>query len=101
MKNEGKWVDLSIKEKLAILTAVIAFAAGWILTGVAAFVPLFLSEQSVLFVLGQALIYSASVFGITGYFSSESQRMRRDLKRMMLDERMKLEEEIDKENDVP
>ena len=45
--NNKKWVDLSIKEKLAIGSACLAFLAGWILTGIAAFVPILLSEQGV------------------------------------------------------
>ena len=99
MKNDSKWSDLTVKEKLAIGTAIIAFLCGWVLTGLAAFVPLLLSEQSVLWVLGQGMVYSASVFGITGYFSSETIRMRHDIKRMMIDERHKIEENIEDEEE--
>lgn len=84
MKQETeKWTSLNIKEKLAIITACVAFSAGWILTGIAAFVPLFLSEASILTILGQSLVYAASVFGITSYFAAETHRMRRDFSRMM------------------
>lgn len=84
MRNEKEnWTSLNIKEKLAIITACVAFSAGWILTGIAAFVPLFLSEASVLTVLGQSLVYAASVFGITSYFNAEAHRMRSDFRRMM------------------
>lgn len=55
------WKDLEIKDKLAVGTALAAFTAGWLLTGIAAFVPLLLSEQSILWILGQSLVYSASV----------------------------------------
>ena len=79
MKNS--WKDLNIKEKLAIASACVAFAAGWILTGIAAFVPLLLSEQGILWILGQSLVYSASVFGISAYFRSETVQLKRDVDR--------------------
>lgn len=78
-----KWMDLSIKEKFAIGTALVAFFAGWILTGIAAFVPLFLTEHSVLIVLAQGMTYAAAVFGVAQYFNAEAIRMRRDLHHMM------------------
>lgn len=71
--------DLNIKEKLAIISACVAFTAGWTLTGIAAFVPILLSEQGVLWILGQALIYSASVFGVALYFKAESTQMKHDI----------------------
>lgn len=95
--KENNWKDLGIKEKLAIGTAVAAFAIGWILVGTAAFVPLLLSEQSILWILGQSLIYSASVFGITGYFNSETRRLRSDIRAFMTNERIKLEEGLEED----
>jgi len=77
------WKDLSIKDQLAVGTAVLAFLAGWLLTGIAAFVPLLLSEQSILWILGQSLVYSASVFGVAAYFRSESVQLRRDVDRQL------------------
>lgn len=89
-----KWSDLNVKDQLAIGTAVLAFLAGWILTGLAAFVPLLLSEQSVLWILGQSLVYSASVFGVAAYFKSESVQLRRDVDRHLAHtERMMIERE--------
>ena len=75
------WNDLNIKEKLSIASACLAFIAGWTLTGIAAFVPILLSEQGVLWILGQALIYSASVFGVALYFKAESVQMKHDIDR--------------------
>ena len=98
--KENNWKDLGIKEKLAIGTAVAAFAIGWILVGTAAFVPLLLSEQSILWILGQSLIYSASVFGITGYFNSETRRLRSDISAFMSNERRKLEEGLEEEKSL-
>lgn len=85
------WKDLNIKDKLAIVSACIAFTVGWTLTCLAAFVPLLISEQGVLWILGQALIYSASVFGLGMYFKSETVQMKQDVRRYM--RRMKDEEE--------
>ena len=72
--------DLNIKEKLAILSACAAFCLGWVLTAIAAFVPLLLSEQAILWILGQAMTYSAAVFGVAAYFNAESRAMKRDLR---------------------
>lgn len=68
------------KEKIAIVTALLAFILGWGLT-ICGFIvePTGEIAGSVLWVLGQALIYTASVFGITGYFTSESKRLREEL----------------------
>ena len=97
MKTENNtttstWRTVGIREKIAIITAVVAFTLGWTLTGIAAFVPLFLSEQSVLWVLGQALLYSSSVFGVTAYFQSESKKLRRDIKDMFRVEEQRLKD---------
>ena len=73
--------DLNIKDKLAIISACAAFTIGWGLTICAAFVPILLSEQGVLWILGQALIYSASVFGLGMYFKSETVQMKDNLNR--------------------
>lgn len=93
--------DLNIKEKLAIISACAAFALGWTLTGIAAFVPLLLSEQAILFILGQAMTYSAAVFGVSMYFNAESRQLRRDIDRhiahaeRMVIERDRLRNNID------
>lgn len=88
------WNDLNIKEKLSIASACLAFIAGWTLTGIAAFVPILLSEQGVLWILGQALIYSASVFGVALYFKAESVQMKHDIDRHLERvERMQIQRE--------
>lgn len=86
------WKDLGIKEKLAMASACLAFMAGWVLTGLACFVPLLISEQGILWILGQSLIYTASVFGISAYFKSETVQMKNDVARHLERvERMQLE----------
>ena len=91
-----KWKDLSIKDKIAIVTAVVAFIIGWGLS-IAGFVvpPLGEIANSVLFVLGQALVYAASVFGIAGYFSSETARLRNDVKNMITEEEKRYKNETE------
>ena len=71
--------DLNIKKKLAIISACAAFTLGWLLTGIAAFVPLLLSEQSILWILGQAMTYSAAVFGVSMYFNAETRLMKQNI----------------------
>lgn len=95
------WKDLNIKEKLAITSACIGFIAGWTLTGIAAFIPLLLSEQGVLWILAQSLTYASAVFGVSMYFNAESRQMKRDLKHYfseqgrLQEERMRLRNGID------
>lgn len=105
MKTQ-KWEDLSIKERLAIISACAAFTIGWTLTCLAAFVPILLSEQGILWILGQALVYSASVFGLGMYFKSETFQMKRDMEhyinkaeRLQM-ERMKIRQGLD-EGEIP
>lgn len=105
MKTQ-KWEDLNIKDKLAIISACLAFTIGWTLTVFAAFVPMLLSEQGILWILGQSLVYSASVFGLAAYFKSESQQMKRDMRQYFNEQerlhtqRLKIREGID-EGEIP
>lgn len=103
--------DLNIKERLAIISACVGFTCGWILTGIAAFVPLLLSEQAILWILAQSLTYASAVFGVSMYFSAESRQMKQDMQRYFSEQerlqmdRMKLRNGIpiddipDKEDD--
>lgn len=101
-----KFTDLNIKEKLAIISACAAFCLGWVLTAIAAFVPLLLSEQAILWILGQAMTYSAAVFGVSMYFNAEAKQMKNDLKlyfnekERLQEERIKIRQGID-EGEIP
>ena len=75
------WKDLNIKDKLGFVTAAAAFAFGWLITIIAAFVPILLSEQGVLFILGEGMIYCGSFIGISMYFRSEQHQLKTELKR--------------------
>lgn len=75
------------KDRAAYMTAIIAFVIGWGLT-VAGFIvePTGEVSGSVLAILGEAMVYAASVFGVTMYFSHQMEKFRRDT-RQYLDEK--------------
>jgi len=96
MKNIHDYHKCTMKEKIAIISAITAFILGWGLT-IAGFIvpPLGDISNSVLFVLGQALVYAASVFGITGYFNAETVKLRHDMdKHLEHMEQMRLKEKV-------
>lgn len=86
------------KERSAYLTAVLSFIVGWCLT-IAGFIvpPLGEIDGSILAVLGEAMVYTASVFGITLYFRNEMQKFRREAKRGFIDDEETEEETNSKE----
>ena len=75
-----KFSELSIKDKLGFITAALAFSFGWLLTIAAAFIPVLLSEQGILFILAEGLIYCGSFIGISMYFRSEQHQLKHELK---------------------
>ena len=76
------WKDLNIKEKLAILSACIAFILGWCMSIAGFWIPpVGEVADSILWILGQALLYAASVFGVSAYFRSETVQLRKDMDR--------------------
>lgn len=87
------WKTIDIKTKFAIGTAVIAFIAGWGLT-IAGFIipPEGEVADSVLWILGQALIYTASVLGFGMYFNNQMVKFRTDTRRYI--------DRIEKEKDT-
>ena len=81
------WSVLDIKQKFAIVTAVVAFVVGWGLT-IAGFIidPTGQVHDSVLWILGQALVYTASVLGIGMYFNNQLAKFRSDTKKYIDEE---------------
>lgn len=69
---KDKFDKMTMKEKLAYGTCIAAFVMGWGLT-IAGFIvpPVGIISDSVLWVLGQSLIYCASVIGISSHYGSE------------------------------
>ena len=74
-----KW-NKQIKEELSYLSAFMAFVFGIVIT-VWGFVtePAGEVHDSVLWILGQMLIYSASVFGVGMFINNELKGMRKEL----------------------
>ena len=69
---KNKIDKMTMKEKIAYGTCIAAFIFGWGLT-IAGFVvsPLGVVSDSVLWVLGQALLYCGAVVGISSHYGSE------------------------------
>jgi len=70
---------MDLKQKTAYATAIVAFVLGWFLVIAGFFMP---PEgevaDSVLWILGQSLIYTASVLGVTMYFNSQMVKFRHE-----------------------
>ena len=68
----NKYKDLSFKDKAAYALAIAAFTLGWAIT-IAGFIvpPLGQIDSTVLWVLGQSLLFSGSVIGISQYYSAQ------------------------------
>lgn len=96
------WSQLDIKTKIAYLTAIVAFCIGWGLTIVGFIIGAGVISDSVLWVLGQALIYAASVFGVGLYITGSVKAMKTSLRQFMTDEKRILESEetIDENDEV-
>lgn len=89
------WTTLNIKEQIAIISACVAFVLGWAMSIGAFFVPpIGEVADSILWILGQALLYSSAVFGVSAYFRSEAVQLRRDMDRHLEHmERMQIQRE--------
>ena len=81
------WSHLDIKTKIAYITAIVAFLVGWGLTIAGFIIGAGVISDSVLWVLGQSLIYAASVFGVGMYVGSEVIGMKRSIRRFMKQEK--------------
>lgn len=81
-----KWQDLCIKDKVAYATALASFVLGWVLIGIAFGVkPLGQVDASVISVFGMALVYTASILGVSLYWSGKfndfSQRVQNEIEK--------------------
>jgi hypothetical protein len=82
------------RQRAAYWTAIIAFVVGWGLT-IAGFIvePLGEVSGSVLAVLGEAMVYAASVFGVTLYFNHQMQKFRADTRAFLEEDKQPTKEE--------
>lgn len=86
LKEILKWGDLDVKTKIAYVTAIIAFALGWGLTVAGFVIGAGVVSDSVLWILGQSLVYTASVFGVGMYVTGEVRGMKRNIRRFIREE---------------
>lgn len=76
------WSDLSIKEQISFISAIVAFILGWCMSIAGFWIPpVGEVADSILWILGQALLYCSATFGIAAYFKSETVQLRRDMDR--------------------
>ena len=79
-----KWKDLDIKNKVAIITAIVAFFFFFCLTIAGFWVPpVGEVADSILWILGQSLVYAASVLGIGMYVGGEVKRLKGEVRNYM------------------
>lgn len=80
INSDKSWHELSFRAKVAVLTAIFAFIAGFGMVYLSFLTPpLGEMTDEALYVLGQSLIYSGSILGLTNYFSLETKRLRKEL----------------------
>ena len=102
-KIKEKWSDLDLKTRIAYVTAIVSFTLGWGLTTAGFVIGAGVVHDSVLWILGQALLYAASVIGVGMYVTGSVRGMKRSIKQFMAAEEKKLRkaEEEDLEEEVP
>ena len=88
-KIKEKWSDLDLKTRIAYVTAIVAFTLGWGLTTWGFIIGAGIVHDSVLWILGQSLLYSASVLGVGMYVTGAVRGMKRDIGIFMKEERKK------------
>lgn len=80
------WSSLEVKTKIAYITAIVAFFLGWALTIAGFIIGAGIISDSVLWVLGQSLVYAASVFGVGMYVTTSVRGMKTAIRHFMADE---------------
>lgn len=85
-QKKNRFRDLPIKSKLSYGSAILAFTIGWALV-IAAFLvePVGEVHDSILWILGQAMLYAGGVFGIALYTGNTIRGMKRQINRFMQD----------------
>lgn len=84
--NKNKWKDLGIREKYAYAISALAFILGWTLTIICFFIePLGVVTDSVLWILGQVLLFTGSVIGISEHYSSQLKQFKSEIRKEIED----------------
>lgn len=95
MANGKRKTPLSHKkDRAAYITAIASFLIGWGLT-IAGFCvpPVGEVSNSVLAILGEALIYAASAFGIALYFNNQMAKFKADTRRYLRNRELGIDED--------
>jgi hypothetical protein len=70
--SKNTWKSLSFRDKLSYIFAILSFVCGWIFTGIGFFMPPQGEvSNSVLWILGQALLFTGAVIGIAQYYQGQ------------------------------
>lgn len=86
------------KQKAAYITAIASFIIGWGLTIYGFLLPPRGDvTDGTLYLLGEAMIYTASVFGVTLYFQNQMAKFRHDTRRY-IDREIRNQESNDNED---
>lgn len=88
-KFSEQWSQLEIKTKIAYITALVAFTIGWGLAIAGFIIGAGVVSDSVLWILGQSLIYAASVFGVGMYVTGSVKNMKKAIRMFMQSEDQK------------
>jgi len=74
------WKALPLRDKITYIISFIAFALGWIITIIGFFVePVGMVSDSVLWILGQSLLFVGSVLGIAQYYNRSLNNFKEDI----------------------
>lgn len=78
------WEDLIFKDKLSYIFAIVCFILGWIITFIAFFIePIGTVADSVLYILGQSLLFSGGIIGIGHYYNAQTQNFKYEIKKFI------------------
>ena len=92
--------DNKANSKAAYITAIVSFCIGWGLVCLGFFTPPKGEiHGSVIAILGEAMVYAASVFGVTLYFQNQMAKFRHDA-RHYLDNRLNEQNYEDEDGDL-
>ena len=79
--KKNSWKELSVREKYAYGISATAFFLGWMLTIICFFVdPIGSVTDSVLWILGQVLLFTGSVIGISEHYSSQLKQLKDEIR---------------------
>lgn len=73
---------MTYKDYLTLITCISSFALGWILTCVAfALPPVGVVSDSVLWILGQSLLYCGACIGISSFYSGKLRDFKSEIRK--------------------